>query len=146
MKTVTSILNNLSNGEIMILIMLVVFLLLMLVLITLALKLKRQKQEEGTVKKGSYINRGMITFMPLGFAISIPIGIATGKLPFAIAFGPAIGLFLGALFGAKWEKKHEDELAPLNENEIKFKKIAQSFLLGLFVLGVILFLLFYYLT
>jgi len=145
--SIREIFSQIFTSHNVIYIMLVTFLLFIILLVFLALKTKKKMQENGEVPaRGHYVNRGMTTYMPLGFVISIPIGIMTDNLPIAIALGPAFGFALGIIIGSSKEKKHKQEMRELTESEKKLKKTAQFMLFALFLLGVILFIITFYLV
>ncbi len=98
-----------------------------------AFKIKEEEYKK-TKKypKGHYMSLGIALGIPLG----IPIGVAMGN----IAIGLPIGLALGAALGTGMEKKHEKELRPLTEKELKMKNYLMIFLGLLLVIGVIAYL------
>jgi len=80
-------------------------------------------------------------FIPLGYAISIPLGIALKNTEVAVVL-PAFGLALGVIIGSSKEKKRVKVKRPLTAKELNFKKTSQLLLTGLIALGSIL----YYVT
>jgi hypothetical protein len=136
-------LSQIFNGTAIITIMIIAFLIMVGILIIMAHRIKKKNQSDtDSHSKGHFISKGIATFMPLGFAVSIPIGIATKNIFAAVALGPVLGLILGMLIGTSKEKKHEKSLRPLNPDEIKLKKTAQLMLTFLIALGFVL----YYIT
>jgi len=85
----------------------------------------------GKHPKGYYLNKGL--------AIGIPLGIPFGIIIDNVAIGISIGVAIGFAIGSAREKKHEDELRPLTKEEEELKRKAFLFLLGLGVIGFIVF-------
>ena len=140
-----NLLRPVFNGTSIITIMIFAFLIIVIVLVIMALKIKKQSQDSSvTHSRGHYINKGIATFMPLGYAISIPIGIAVRNVIVAVALGPAIGLVIGVIIGTSNEKRHKNDLRPLTDSELKLKKVSQCMLTGLIILGAILYIITYY--
>jgi hypothetical protein len=137
------LLRQLFNGSTIITIMMVAFLLVIGIVMIMAAKIKREndaaldKEEEGVVTRKS-----IASFLPLGYAISIPLGIALKNIVVAVALGPAFGLALGVIIGSSREKKRGKGKRPLTAREIQFKKTSQLMLTALIALGAIL----YYVT
>lgn len=85
----------------------------------------------GKHPKGYYLNKGL--------AIGIPLGIPFGIIIDNVAIGISIGVAIGFAIGSAWEKKHEDELRPLTKEEEELKRKTFLFLLGLGIIGFIVF-------
>ena len=85
----------------------------------------------GKHPKGYYLNKGL--------AIGIPLGIPFGIIMDNVSIGIPIGVAIGFAIGSAWEKKHEDELRPLTKEEEELKRKTFLFLLGLGVIGFIVF-------
>jgi len=118
-----------------VLIAILVIIIALLVFSIPAFKVKREEfKRTGKHPKGHYTGLGMA----LGIAMGMPIGIALG-FP---GLGPAFGLPVGLALGLAWEKKHEKELRPLTDREVKMQQRLLAVTAGLAVLGVIVFLLF----
>ncbi|MFH1286806.1 MAG: Gmad2 immunoglobulin-like domain-containing protein [Candidatus Magasanikbacteria bacterium] len=97
-----------------------------------AFKIKQEEfKRTGKHPKGHYMSLGIA----IGIAIGIPFGIAIGN----IALGPALGLPIGVALGASLEKKHEKDLRSMTKKEIDLKKKMMLVLLGLFILGIVVF-------
>ncbi len=142
---IRNLLRPVFNGTSIITIMIIAFLIIIIVLVIMALKIKKQTQGNSvSLSKGHYINKGIATFMPLGYAISIPIGIAAKNVIVAVALGPALGLAIGVIIGSSNEKKHENDLRSLTNSELNLKKVSQLMLTGLIILGAVLYLVTYY--
>ena len=104
-----------------------------------AIKLQRELfKKTGKYPKGHYMGQGM----GLGIAIGIPIGVAMGN----ISFGPAIGVAIGVAIGTSLEKKHEKELRPLTKKEEELKRKNMMIMLGLLLLGMVVFTVTYFLA
>jgi len=82
-------------------------------------------------------------FRDRGLGAGIAIGLGVGVALNNIALGMGIGVALGAALGLASEKKHQDEIRPLTEEERALKKqktlVALAALLG----GVVVFVLVY---
>ncbi|WP_340819634.1 hypothetical protein [Methanolobus sp. WCC4] len=88
--------------------------------------------QEKRYPKGHFMARGMIMGLPLG----IPIGIILEM----IAIGPAIGLGLGVGIGAYLERRYNPDPLPMTpEEEAQRKKVLMA-LSGIFLLGIIMFI------
>ncbi|MCD4821623.1 MAG: hypothetical protein K8R11_06055 [Methanococcoides sp.] len=85
----------------------------------------------GKHPKGYYLNKGL--------AIGIPLGIPFGIIMDNVSIGIPIVVAIGFAIGSAWEKKHEDELRPLTKEEEELKRKTFLFLLGLGVIGFIVF-------
>lgn len=134
------LLRQIFNGDSIIIIMMAAFLLVITIVIIMALKIKKENEEaEGIQSEKNRIGRGIATFMPLGFAISLPIGIALKQIIVGIVLGPAFGLALGVVIGSMKEKKLRKEKRPLTPREIKFKVVSQLMLTGLIAFGAVLY-------
>lgn len=116
--------------------LMILILALIVVIGIAAIPVFKVRQEEyqrtGKHPKGHYLGWGMV----IGFGIGMPLGIATDN----IALGPAMGLPIGVAIGAALEKKHEDELRPLTEQEEKYQKLAVISGVGLLIAGIVVFL------
>ena len=112
----------------------------------MANKKKNAFAETGKHPKGHYLGVGMAMGMPLGFAISLPIGIAMDNIALGVSMGPALGAGFGLAYGASLEKKHEHELRPLTEGELKFRRYAVLFLAGILFLAMLVIALIFYLN
>ena len=138
------LLHQIFNGPMIISIMIVAFLLIVIFLVIKALRIKNgNKDASYHPPKGHYLNKGIATWMPLGYAISIPIGILTRNIPVAVILGPLLGMALGAFLGSKHEKVHQQDMRTLSAEEFKLKKLSQILLTGLIILGLILYLITY---
>lgn len=73
---------------------------------------------------------------------SLGVGVALDN----IGLGIAIGLAIGAAIGTSNEAKHKDEVRPLTEEEKDFQKEKLVFASGILVVGLVVFLLFYFLN
>lgn len=141
MQMDSEFLRNIFNTDSIVGIMAGAFILFILILLVLALRLKRSAKEAGEKPvKGTFINRNIATYMPLGLAVSLPLGIAFNNIPLAVAVGPAFGLVLGLILGKKKEDRQKSETRELTAAEKKFQKTARIMLTGLFALGAFLFL------
>ena len=113
----------------------IIFVIIILVAVT-AIPAFKTKQEEfkktGKRPKGHYMGLGIALGIPLG----MPIGLAMGN----ITIGPALGMVLGVAIGVAMEKKHEKELRPLTEKERALQKKAVLLSIGLFALGLSVFI------
>lgn len=98
---------------------------------------KEAYEETGQYPKGHYLGMGIAIGIPLGFAIMLPVGIAMDDITFGITLGPAIGTALGVAIGSSWEQKHEGELRPLTERELRTKRKGMLLLVGIVLLGVL---------
>ena len=79
--------------------------------------------------------------MAMGMVIGLPLGIPIGIVIGMIAIGPAIGLALGTAIGTILEKRYNPEPLPLSqEQEAQRKKVILA-LGGIFLLGMIMFIL-----
>jgi hypothetical protein len=89
-------------------------------------------------------------WMGIGIAIfsgfGIPLSIATEN-PGFIGMGPAIGVAFGLAIGQSIENKYklEGKIRPLTESEMKRKKYAVLTGISILAVGVLLFLLLYFL-
>ena len=122
---------------------LIVFVLLIVVVIIalFTLKIRREEYEKtGKHPKGHYIGLGIALGMLPGYLIAFFIGWMLGTTAVMVSLGPALGLGIGLTFGSIWEKKHEKELRPLTEKELKIRNQSILLLSGLVVLGVLVFL------
>ncbi|MCF7911184.1 MAG: hypothetical protein K9M99_01545 [Candidatus Cloacimonetes bacterium] len=139
------ILHLLFSSSSIITIMMVAFLLVIGIVILMAAKIKKENEKllEGEVE-GQVTHKHIAAFLPLGYAISIPLGIALKNTVIAIALGPAFGLALGVMIGSSKEKKLRGEKRPLTPNEIQFKKTSQLLLTALLALGAILYYISYF--
>jgi len=137
------ILRQLFNSSSIITIMMIAFLIVIGIVMVMAAKIKRENEaeldEEG---EGVVTRKSIAPFIPLGYAISIPLGIALKNTVVAVVLGPAFGLALGVIIGSSKEKKRGKVKRPLTAKELKFKKTSQLLLTGLIALGAIL----YYVT
>ena len=134
------LLRQFFNGDSIIIIMMAAFLLVITIVILLGLKIKKENEEaEGIQSEKNRIGRRIATFIPLGFAISLPIGIALKQIIVGIALGPAFGLALGVVIGSMKEKKLGKGKRPLTPREIEFKGVSQLILTGLIALGAVLY-------
>lgn len=88
--------------------------------------------------KGYWMSQGI----SMGIAIGAGLGVALGN----IAIGVPIGVAIGAAIGSELEKKHKDEIRPITDEEKQLRKQSILFVTGIFMLGVIVFILFYFLT
>jgi len=100
------------------------------------------KKKDKTYPKGHFVRMGMA----IGIAIFSALGIAISFLTenFAlIGTGPAIGVATGLAIGQSLESKYEKEgrIRPLNESDKKKQKIGIGVLIGLLIIGVLVFLL-----
>ena len=95
-----------------------------------------RKKHEG-YPKGYFMGQGM----SIGIALGAGVGVALGN----IAVGVGIGVAIGAAIGSGMEKKHEDEIRPMTEEEKSLQK--QSLLTGMITLalGIALFLIVFFL-
>ena len=107
----------------------------------MAAKIKR-KNEAALDEEWVATRKSISPFIPLGYAISIPLGIALKNMVVAVALGPVFGLALGVIIGSSKEKKRVKVKRPLTAKEVNFKKTSQLLLTGLIALGSIL----YYVT
>jgi len=121
--------------------MMVAFLIVIGIVMVMAAKIKRENEAE-LDEEGVVTRKSIASFLPLGFAISLPLGIALKNTVVAVALGPAFGLALGVIIGSSKEKKRVKVKRPLTAKELKFKKTSQLLLTGLIALGSIL----YYVT
>lgn len=139
------LLRQIFNGDSIIIIMMAAFLLIITIVIIMALRIKKENEEAaGTHSEKNHIGRGIATFMPLGFAISLPIGIALKQITMGIVLGPAFGLALGVIIGSMKEKKRRKEKRPLTAREIKLKSVSQLMLTALIALGAVLYWITYF--
>ena len=139
------LLHQIFNGDSIIVIMMGAFLLVITIVIIMALKIKKENEEAAGIKSDKKrILKGIATFMPLGFAISLPIGIALKQIVVGIALGPAFGLALGVVIGSMKEKKLGKKKHPLTASEIKFKSVSQLMLTALIALGSVLYWIAYF--
>jgi len=136
----TDLMHRIFNGPTIIAIMVIAFLMLVVFLVIKALALQRKSQQkEGAPPKGHYFNKGITTYMPLGFLVSIPIGLISHNLIIAVLLGPVAGLLIGILVGKKSESKHKKELRTLTFEEQKLKTLAQRLLSVLILLSIVLY-------
>lgn len=115
-------------------IMLIIFVMIILGGFIAYRSMKVQQEiynKTGKHPKGYYLNKGL--------AIGIPLGIPFGIIMDNIAIGISIGVAIGFAIGSAREKKHEDELRPLTKEEEELKRKTFLFLLGLGVIGFIVF-------
>ena len=115
-------------------IMLIIFVMIILGGFIAYRSMKVQKDiynRTGKHPKGYYLNKGL--------AIGIPLGIPFGIIIDNVAIGISIGVAIGFAIGSAREKKHEDELRPLTKEEEELKRKTFLFLLGLGVIGFIVF-------
>ena len=104
---------------------------------------KIKKQKEIRIKypgypKGYWTNQGMGT----GIAIGAGIGAALGN----IAIGVAIGVAIGAAIGSSLENQHKDEIRPITDEEKELKKQAIMFSVGTLLVGVVVFVIIYFIA
>jgi len=83
-------------------------------------------------------------WMSHGISLGIPIGVGIGVAMGNIAVGVAIGAAIGTAIGAGLEKKHQDEIRPLTEEEQKLKRQSMLFSFGTMTLGVVVFIVTYF--
>lgn len=94
-----------------------------------AYKIRKEEFERtGKHPKGYYLGIGLA----IGMALGMPIGIAMD----VVSLGLALGLPLGLAIGTTLEKKHEKELRPLSEREIKMQRYALIGGVVIFFVGV----------
>ncbi|MCF7918715.1 MAG: hypothetical protein K9N06_02245 [Candidatus Cloacimonetes bacterium] len=143
-KSSPDLLHSIFNGHMIVAIMIAAFLLIVIFLVIMALKIQNEeRQKDAKPSKGHYFNKGIATYMPLGFAISIPVGMVLKNIAIAVALGPLLGLLLGAFIGTKRERQHKSELRELSPAELKLKKLSQRLLTALIMLGFVLYIITY---
>jgi hypothetical protein len=113
-----------------------------LVIKAIALQRKSQ-QKDGASPKGHYLNKKIAIYMPLGFVVSIPIGMVSHDIMLAVILGPFAGLLIGIILGRKSESKHNKELRKLTPEEQKLKVLAQRLLSVLILLSLALYVITY---
>jgi len=82
-------------------------------------------------------------WMEQGMAIGIAIGAGVGVALDNVAIGVGIGVAIGAAMGSGMEKQHEGEIRPMVPEEAEIKKQSRMVALGLFILGFVVFILFF---
>jgi hypothetical protein len=94
--------------------------------------------------KGHFVSKWIGIGMGVFTIVAFPILIAIDRVDL-IALGPAFGMSIGLPIGAMIEKKHEKlgNIRPLNEKEVKKKKIGLFFGLAILIIGVVLGVYFY---
>ena len=136
----TDLMHKIFNGQTIITIMVVAFLMLVVFLVIKALAIQRKiQQKDGAPPKGHYFNKSLTTYMPLGFVISIPIGMISHNLIIAVLLGPVAGLLIGMVVGNRSESKHKKELRTLTPEEQKLKVLAQRLLSILILFSIALY-------
>lgn len=142
-----NVFQQIFKGEIILAAMILVFLIFIAILLYKVAKLNKQnKQNSDSPSQGQYLNRSIAAYMPLGLIISIPIGIAIKNIAFAVAIGAVLGMAFGFFLGSKKEKKYKSDLRELSPEEISIKKLAQNLLTALCLLGIVLFVITYYIV
>lgn len=112
--------------------MILAIIIILLIVMIPIIKIKQDEYARtGKYPKGHYLGLGIA----LGIALGLPLGIAMDNP----GLGTALGLPLGLALGAAWERQHENELRPLTEREHKIKSRVMWLLLGLVVLGLVVF-------
>ena len=115
-----------------------IYIILIMVLVVGAFALIQIRKQRKIQKiltghpKGYWMEQGL----GVGVAIGVGIGVALNNVAMGIAIGVAIGVAIGSGNG----KKHKDEIRPITDEEKKLKKQSALFLIGMILLGVIVFL------
>ena len=94
--------------------------------------------------EGHFVGLWMAVGVAVGAGIGIPLSLAMGN-PGLIGIGLPIGLAIGLAIGSSIEAKYKKEgkLRPLTLEEKKRKKLGVMIGIGLLVIGMLTFLLFY---
>lgn len=79
-----------------------------------------------------------------GVGIGVAIGVALGAALENIAIGIAIGVAIGVAIGSGLEKQHEGEIRPITEEEKKLKNQSLMFVIGILLLGLVVFAITYF--
>jgi len=120
---------------IMVLIAVMIFILGIFALIQSKKQVEIQKKYPG-YPKGHWMNQGI----GIGMAIGAGIGVAMGN----IAIGVAIGVAIGAAIGSRLENQHKDEVRPITDEEVKIRKQSLLFAASTLLLGLIVFVVIYF--
>jgi len=101
---------------------------------------------EKTYPEGHFIGMWMCIGIAIFSGLGVPLSIATDSSGF-IGMGPALGVGFGLAIGTAIENKYKEEgkIRPLTETEKKRKKNAVLVGIALLSLGVVAFILFYFL-
>lgn len=126
------------------LVLVAVFVLIIIYLIITAIKIRKEIPPEILQEREENTSAKRVTFIPLGFIITVPLGIALGNIPLGIALGPAFGLLIGIFFTGK--KKKTVNTRDLTPEELAFKKTAQTLIFQLLLLGILLYFITYVLV
>ncbi len=118
-------------------IFLIVLIAVVIVVFAIFVVIQKKKQKQIREKhpgypKGYWMNQGL----GIGVAIGAGMGVALDN----IAFWVGVGIALGAAIGLEREKKHKDEVRPLTDEERKLQRQSVVFMSGIFIFGVIIFL------
>ena len=89
--------------------------------------------------KGYYQSKGLAIGLAVGYFGMFIILLIFDQMDYFVFLAPGAGLLLGVILGYRMEKKHEDELRPLTEEELKMKKYLKIFLLIVVIIGFIFF-------
>ena len=91
--------------------------------------------------KGHFVGLWMGIGIAIFAGIGVPISLAL-KIPGLIGIGPATGAAFGLALGQSIETKYQKEgkIRPLTEDEKKKRKIAVIAGIGIFILGLLMFL------
>jgi len=114
-------------------------------IVMIALVLARKNASETNEEKhpqGYWLGMGMSFGMLTGGVLGLIASILTENKTLFIPIGPGAGLALGVAIGSVLEKKHQDELRPVNETKTKRQRLTLLVGLGLLVIvGVVAMLL-----
>jgi len=107
--------------------------------IIMSQKHKKIMKKHKKYPEGHYMGQGIGIGIPLGIPIGLPMGIAMENIGLGISIGVAIGVALGVAIGAGMEKSYRHKIRPLTKEELELKHKAIWFVMGLFTLGIIVF-------
>jgi len=101
----------------------------------------RPDKNKKTYPEGHFVGMWMGIGMAIFSGMGIPISIATKNYSF-IGIGPAIGMSFGLAIGQSIEKKHKEagKIRPLTDKEKRTRKLLLLSGIGLFVIGLIVFI------
>lgn len=88
--------------------------------------------------KGHWMNQGL----GIGMALGAGVGVALGN----IAIGVAIGAGIGVAIGSGLENRHKDEIRPITAEEKRINKQSILVAIGTLVVGLIVFLVTFFIT